>query len=37
MIQNQIKEKFSKNVSVIKGGKERSDSSLIALKVYQKI
>ena len=27
-----IKEKFPKNVSIIKGGKERSDSSLIALK-----
>ena len=31
-----IKEKFSKNVSVIKGGKERSDSSLIALKFIKK-
>ncbi len=27
-----IKEKFPKNISIIKGGKERSDSSLIALK-----
>ena len=26
-----IKEKFPKNVSIIKGGRERSDSSLIAL------
>ena len=29
---NEIKEKFPKNVSIIIGGKERSDSSLIALK-----
>ena len=29
---NQIKEKFPYNVSIIKGGKERSDSSLIGLK-----
>ena len=28
----QIKDKFPKNVLLIKGGKERSDSSLIALK-----
>ena len=27
-----IKEKFPKKISIIKGGKERSDSSLIALK-----
>tara|TARA_A100001011_G_C14162469_1_gene778887 strand:+ start:40 stop:1140 length:1101 start_codon:yes stop_codon:yes gene_type:complete len=33
---NQIKEKFSKNVLIIKGGKERSDSSLIALKFIRK-
>ncbi len=33
---NQIKEKFSKNVLIIKGGKERSDSSLIALKFIKK-
>ena len=31
-----IAEKFSKNVSIIKGGKERSDSSLIALKYIKK-
>ena len=31
-----IKEKFPKNVSIIKGGKERSDSSLIALKFIKK-
>ena len=31
-----IKEKFPKNVSIIKGGKERSDSSLIALKYINK-
>ncbi len=31
-----IKEKFSKNVLIIKGGKERSDSSLIALKYINK-
>ena len=31
-----IKEKFSKNVVVILGGKERSDSSLIALKYIKK-
>ena len=31
-----IKEKFPKNVLVIKGGKERSDSSLIALKYINK-
>ena len=31
-----IKEKFPKNVLVIKGGKERSDSSLIALKYIKK-
>ena len=33
---NEIKEKFSKNVLIIKGGKERSDSSLIALKFIKK-
>ena len=33
---NQIKIKYSKNVLIIKGGKERSDSSLIALKYIKK-
>ncbi len=33
---NEIKEKFPKNVSIIIGGKERSDSSLIALKFIKK-
>ena len=33
---NQIKKKYSKNVIVIKGGKERSESSLIALKFIKK-
>ena len=32
----QIKKKYSKNVLIIKGGKERSDSSLIALKYLKK-
>ena len=32
----QIKKKYPKNVSIIKGGKERSDSSLIALKYIKK-
>lgn len=32
----EIKEKFPKNVSIIIGGKERSDSSLIALKFIKK-
>ena len=32
-----IKEKFPKNVSIIIGGKERSDSSLIALKFIKKL
>ena len=32
----QIKKKYSKNILIIKGGKERSDSSLIALKYIQK-
>jgi len=32
----EIKEKFSKNILIIKGGKERSDSSLIALKFIKK-
>ena len=32
----QIKDKFPKNVILIKGGKERSDSSLIALKYIKK-
>ena len=32
----QIKEKIPKNVLIIKGGKERSDSSLIALKYIKK-
>ena len=31
-----IKEKFQKNIVIIKGGKERSDSSLIALKYIKK-
>ena len=34
--ENQIKKKFPKNVLIIKGGKERSDSSLIALKYIKK-
>ena len=33
---NEIKTKFPKNVSIIIGGKERSDSSLIALKFIKK-
>ena len=33
---NQIKKKYSKDVVIIKGGKERSDSSLIALKYIKK-
>jgi 2-C-methyl-D-erythritol 4-phosphate cytidylyltransferase/2-C-methyl-D-erythritol 2,4-cyclodiphosphate synthase len=33
---NEIKEKLSKNVLIIKGGKERSESSLIALKFIKK-
>ncbi|WP_440652478.1 2-C-methyl-D-erythritol 2,4-cyclodiphosphate synthase [Candidatus Pelagibacter sp. HIMB1542] len=33
---NEVKEKFPKNVSIIIGGKERSDSSLIALKFIKK-
>ena len=32
----QIKKKYSKNVIIIKGGKERSDSSLITLKYIKK-
>ena len=32
----QIKKKYSKNIIIIKGGKERSDSSLIALKYIKK-
>ena len=32
----QIKKKYTKNVIIIKGGKERSDSSLIALKYIKK-
>ena len=32
----QIKKRYSKNVLIIKGGKERSDSSLIALKYIKK-
>ena len=32
----QIKKKFSKSVIIINGGKERSDSSLIALKYIKK-
>ena len=32
----QIKQKYPKNVSIIKGGKERSDSSLIALKYIKR-
>ena len=31
-----IKKKYSKNISIIKGGKERSDSSLIGLKTIKK-
>ena len=34
---SKINEKFPKNVLVIKGGKERSDSSLIALKYIKKL
>jgi len=33
---SEIKEKLSKNISIIKGGKERFDSSLIALKYIKK-
>ncbi len=33
---NKIKKKYSKDVLIIKGGKERSDSSLIALKYIKK-
>jgi 2-C-methyl-D-erythritol 4-phosphate cytidylyltransferase/2-C-methyl-D-erythritol 2,4-cyclodiphosphate synthase len=33
---NQIKNKYQKNVIIIKGGKERSDSSIIALKYIKK-
>ena len=33
----QIKKKYSKNVLIIKGGKERSDSSLMGFKIYKKI
>jgi 2-C-methyl-D-erythritol 4-phosphate cytidylyltransferase/2-C-methyl-D-erythritol 2,4-cyclodiphosphate synthase len=36
MIKNKSKKKYSKNVLIIKGGKERSDSSLIALKYIKK-
>ena len=32
----QIKKKYPKNVLIIKGGKERSDSSFIALKFIKK-
>ncbi|WP_435098732.1 2-C-methyl-D-erythritol 2,4-cyclodiphosphate synthase [Candidatus Pelagibacter bacterium nBUS_27] len=32
----QIKKKYSKDIAIIKGGKERSDSSLIALKYIKK-
>ena len=32
----QIKKKYSKNIKIIQGGKERSDSSLIALKFIKK-
>ena len=32
-----VKEKFPKNISIIKGGKERSDSSLIALNYIKKL
>ena len=31
-----IKKRYPKNISIIKGGKERSDSSLIALKYIKK-
>ena len=33
---NKIKKKYPKNIMIIKGGKERSDSSLIALKKIKK-
>jgi 2-C-methyl-D-erythritol 4-phosphate cytidylyltransferase/2-C-methyl-D-erythritol 2,4-cyclodiphosphate synthase len=33
----QIKKKYPKNILIIKGGKERSDSSLIALKYVKKL
>ena len=33
---NQIKKKLPKKIAIIKGGKERSDSSLIALKYIKK-
>ena len=33
---NEIKETLPKNILIIKGGKERSDSSLIALKYIKK-
>ncbi len=33
----QIKKKFSKNVIIVRGGKERSDSSLIGLKYIKKL
>ena len=36
MNKNLIKKKYGKNVIIIKGGKERSDSSLIALKYIKK-
>ena len=36
MNKSQIKKKYAKNVLIIKGGKERSDSSMIALKYIKK-
>ncbi len=36
MIKNKSKNKYSKDVLIIKGGKERSDSSLIGLKFIKK-
>ena len=36
MIKNKSKKNILKNVLIIKGGKERSDSSLIALKYIKK-
>ena len=36
IISNILKKKYSKSISLIKGGKERFDSSLIALKYLKK-
>ena len=33
---NKIKQRYSKIITIIKGGKERSDSSLLALKTIKK-